>query len=782
MDLDRLVPDFLRASYARKFGAMAVVLLAAVLLLGVLTQGAVNDQLTEQQRETLLTNAEQEGNSLAQWVETERSTIRTLSKHQDLTGGTPDHIRRTLRTELTHLPEEVAHLHYVDRANETVYASTDQSIEGEGIEATQITWPQATGFENVSFESVDTVVQTWMFRDDGTPSVAFASPVPNSDKLLISVIRTSERAEDFSSAINGTTTTVIGDTTADILFSTNESAFLTTYQSRGGENMMETIKAQDQGTVVTEDTILAFTAIEGVDNNWAVVKETPKSTALAIAQSVQQRIWMLVGLTLVGLLGFVGIIRYGPMRSFQEIAVQARGIADGDLEQDIADDDRIDEVGQVRGAFHEILAYLQTVEGQAIALSEQDFDDEILEEEVPGTLGDSLSAMHEDLERFIEDLEAARSEAEASKEEAQALAHSLEEQAAAFSEQMEAAANGDLTQRLDPDVENEALQQIADAFNDMLEQLEELVTRIQTTADQVEEQTLEMTASTDEIEQSSMDVAESIEEISAGAERQNEKLATATEEMTDLSATVEEIASSSDSVATQAEAAADMGQDGQQAAEETIAEMDAIESKATETVTEMESLQDEVERISEIVAMIDDIAGQTDMLAVNASIEAATADGEGDGFSVVADEVKALAEDTAEATDEVETLIEDVQDSTDAVAQDMYDMRDRIDEGQASIDRTVSLLQDIVDRVADANAGIQSINEATDDQAESVQEATQMVEDVASVSDQTASEASNVSAAAEEQTSAIQQIAQSASTLEDQAQELLDRTEQFETK
>ncbi|CAM2841942.1 methyl-accepting chemotaxis protein [Halobacterium salinarum] len=788
MTLEDTLPDWVRRSYVRKFSVLAAVLIVSIVVTGVVTQTAVSNQLTDQQQATLLTNADQEAGSLEQWVQSQRSTVRTLSKHRGLTADSNAAVRQTLATEREFLPPEVAHLHYVGRQNGSIRASTDRQLEGAGIAATNIVWPQEQAFSDVSFETPDAVVQTWMYTDDGTPSVAYASPVPEEDALLIAVVRTSERAQRFTSAINGTKTTAVGDTTGDVLFDRNESAFLTQYQSIGGSGVIETIESQDRGTVVTEDTIIAFAAVQDDATNWVVVKETPKSDALAIANNVQTNIWVLLGLTLVGLVGFVAVVRAGLIGSLREITTQTAAIADGNLDQEIQDNGRIDEIGRVRSGFRDIKSYLQTVEGQAIALSQQDFDNDVLDDEVPGTLGESLTAMQTDLETFIEDLTDAREEAERSqrdaeqsREEAQALADSLERQAERFSTQMQQAADGDLTQRLDTDVDRESLAQIATAFNDMLVQLEALVDRIQATANAVDDRTHAMSASTDEIEQSSMSVAKSIEQISAGAENQNEKLTAAAGEMTDLSATVEEIASSSNNVAQQAEDAAAMGQDGQAAATDAIAEMDAIESKATQTVEEMQSLQEEVGRISDIVTMIDDIASQTDMLAINASIEAENASTSGDGFAVVADEVKSLAEDTATATDEVESLIAEVEASTSALAEDMYEMRDRVGDGQDTITDTAALLEDIVDRVEDANAGIQSINDATEDQAASVQEATRMVEEVASVSDQTAGEASNVSAAAEEQTSAIQEISQSAQSLQTQATELLDRAEQFDT-
>lgn len=457
-------------------------------------------------------------------------------------------------------------------------------------------------------------------------------------------------------------------------------------------------------------------------------------------------------------------------------------ISQGETDVDPVEVHTDDEIAHLSRSFNDTVAYLETVGGQADAIARQDFDDPILDESVPGTLGASLSTMQSNLQEYLEDLEASQEEARRAKQEAEAMASHLQRQATEFGEVMDAAAAGDLTKRLDEDVDNEAMADIARAFNQMLGDLEETILRVQQLGETVDRVSQNVTVGIDEIEQASEEVSRSAEEISAATARQNDQFESVLGEMSDLSATVEEISSTSNEVAETSARAAERSDRGSEAATAALEEMDQIETQVEEITGQIEQLDGEMEKIGEIVEMIDEIAEQTNLLALNASIEAARAGAAGDGFAVVADEVKSLAEETAEATREADELIGGVQSATTSTVEDIREMHQNVEDGVDTVEEALSALDDIVERVREANDGVQAIDDATDEQATTSQQVVVSVEEATDISEETNVEAESAAAAAEEQTATISEVSASVRSLSEEAHELAATLDAFDVE
>lgn len=520
-----------------------------------------------------------------------------------------------------------------------------------------------------------------------------------------------------------------------------------------------------------------------VDEFAAAAEQDTQEAAAAVDSTIEQSLLLIGGMSVVAIviaggLG-VGVSRHVG-RPIRDLSESATAVARGNLTVDTEGTSRSDEVGELQNAFAEMEAYLSTVSSQAEALAEQDFDAAILQEDVPGELGAALQTMQADIETAFNDLETSRAEAEKARNEAQELADQLEDHAEQFGEAMTQAREGDLTQRLDEDIDNEAMALIAHEFNTMLAELEETIRRIRTFAGEVDAASERITASAEEVKTASEDVSQSIQQIAADADDQDQSIRQVADEMTNLSASIEEVAASTDEVAATTQQAAEIGSEGRKHARDAAEEMDAIEAKAEETVEEIEALDEEMEQISEVVELINEIAEQTNMLALNASIEAARAGDAGDGFGVVAEEIKALAEETSDATHEIESLISDVQTATNQAVEDMQVMGTRVTDGRATVDQAVSALTDIVQRVETANDSIQSINEAIDDQAASTEEVVAMADKVGEISKRTKAETDDVASAAEEQTATTASVTDDIQTLSKQATELREYMNTFD--
>jgi len=774
--LERRLPGVIRRSYAAKFNLVLVLVIVLVGAVGVFihfdTQGLVQDDTQSE----ITGIAQEEAASVHSWVNNKKSTTAFIAS--SITPGDTAAIQANLERKLVELPADVQSIHYLGQESGTVVASTDDEEIGSTVTAGDAPWAG-----NLTDLEQGVVRVSEPYQTDAGPAVAFVTPIGDTRALVVTSSLT-ERSREFSSPIaTGDIKVVDGEGT--IVFDNRNANILDSYADGDlpaavaagidGRTAFDTVAAQtgmESGSYV-----MAATPIVGTD--WVLTYHVPKQQAYALQTQVTRNIGGLLIVMLVGL-GLVGAtIGRRTGRALDVLSEKADAIARGRLDVDLPETRREDELGSLIDAFAAMRDYLNTVADQAGALADQNFDDPVLDEDVPGTFGEALDRMHENLETMVTDIERARDEAEGAKQEAEALNDALVEKAGEFGEVMEAAADGDLTRRMDTDSDSEAMAQIAREFNEMMAELEDTVEEVRSFAESVASASEQVTARTEDIADSSEQVTRASQQLSEAAREQQENLDSTSNEINTLSATIQEVAASADEVAQAAENTEELGEGGREAADEAIEMMNEIEAETEETVAQIDGLQSEMDQIGEIVDLIRDIADQTNLLALNANIEAAAADGSSDGFEVVANEIKALAEESKEAVDQIEDRIAEIQAETDEAVADIRQTQSQVSAGVETVDEAQESLKAIVENVEETAVGIQQINSATDEQASSTEEVVSMMDDVTRLSEESADEAEQVAAATEQQSDAVSEVTESADHLARQADELMEMLEGF---
>jgi methyl-accepting chemotaxis protein len=199
--------------------------------------------------------------------------------------------------------------------------------------------------------------------------------------------------------------------------------------------------------------------------------------------------------------------------------------------------------------------------------------------------------------------------------------------------------------------------------------------------------------------------------------------------------------------AKQAKTAAEQGG---KVVEETVAGMNRIAAVVNHSAETVKALGKSSDQIGEIIGVIDDIADQTNLLALNAAIEAARAGEQGRGFAVVADEVRKLAERTTKATKEIASMIKTIQNDTRGAVTSMNEGTKQVDEGIKLAERAGLSLKEIVDVSQTVTEMIEQIAAASEQQSSASEQISKNVEAITSVAGQTANGTQQIARAAED--------------------------------
>jgi methyl-accepting chemotaxis protein len=320
---------------------------------------------------------------------------------------------------------------------------------------------------------------------------------------------------------------------------------------------------------------------------------------------------------------------------------------------------------------------------------------------------------------------------------------------------------------------------IATAVNLMTENLRGLVSQLRSASGHVSESAHTLSSTTLEVNATTEEIAKALEQISHGAEIQADMAGKGATLIHELAVSVELVAKRARESAQSARDTTASAQQGNELVKQTMDLMKEFLNTVEYTGQQFAELNGKLQQVGKIADIIVEIARQTNMLALNASIEAVRAGEYGKGFTVVAEEVRKLADGTSRSASEIIDLVTLIKEDSIKVRETFASSSRQINEGKKKINSTAEVFQSIVQTVVEAERKATSIADLSSMQTDGAQKMVKTIDEIAKVAEDNAAATEQVSAATEEQSAAMQEMAAASRELSALSADLLQAVERF---
>jgi methyl-accepting chemotaxis protein len=295
----------------------------------------------------------------------------------------------------------------------------------------------------------------------------------------------------------------------------------------------------------------------------------------------------------------------------------------------------------------------------------------------------------------------------------------------------------------------------------------------------VNNHSIELSESANEVKNSSEQIAITMQELSSGSETQANHAGRLSEVMVEFTRKVNEANESGKNIATSSSHVLEMSSEGSELMVSTTEQMIQINNRVKNTFDKIQDLDEQSQKINKLVDVIKDIADQTNLLALNAAIEAARAGEHGRGFAVVADEVRKLSVGVAHSVKDITSIVKNIQHEFGNVIESLKDGYTDVEKGTNKMQMTSEKFIQIQSAVTYMVQDMEMITGNLQEMATETKEMNSSIQDIAAISEESAAGIQETSAGTEETSSLMEEVTSSSEQLKIQAGELNKLVNQF---